>query len=237
MLSEHDFERCSYEAEGAKSLLDEQLAVIQYPVAISAASPLALQNIDQLDPGPGVMLIQSPFEPDIYEDAATAPERFALDKYIIFSELCQRLGAKAVVVNHVKVERQQDTLSTKVSGERPIGSIEGNIDRELTRKFSEQMTMTLKFSGSSADIAGAQQLLQSRNLTRDSCMSSLIEMRKEGPNQLMSRKLVINLSSETKKNLSIAARITVPGFVSLGIDYKTTSSRQLDYVVTLDVQF
>ena len=40
------------------------------------------------------MLVQSPYDPDTYEDASLAPQRFALAKLMYFSMLCMHLGAE-----------------------------------------------------------------------------------------------------------------------------------------------
>lgn len=83
VLHDHDIERCSYEPGAAQALLDEEAFVLQFPLRSQGSHPASLQNI--LDAGlarPGNVLVQSPYDVDSYEEAALAPQRFALAKHM-----------------------------------------------------------------------------------------------------------------------------------------------------------
>ena len=95
VLDQHDIERCGYEPGAAQALLDEEAYVLSFPVRMQGDISPALQNV--LDMGqarPGVILVQSPYDPDMYEEASLAVHRFALAKHMYFSTLCMYLGAK-----------------------------------------------------------------------------------------------------------------------------------------------
>lgn len=74
VLQQYDLEKCTYEPGAAQALLDDEAFVLQFPICSEGNAPAALQNI--CDSGlarPGCVLVQSPYDPDTYEDASLAP--------------------------------------------------------------------------------------------------------------------------------------------------------------------
>jgi hypothetical protein len=68
-------------------------------------------------------------------------------------------------------------------------------------------------------------------------MRTLLEMRRDGSNELRTRKLVLSLSSEARSNLSVAGRAKVPAFIELSADYDRALREQYDYTLTVTVRF
>lgn len=238
VLQQHDVEKCGYEPGAARALLDEEAYVLQVPVRAQHQSPAALQNI--LDAGlarPGSMLVQSPYDPDTYEEASLAPQRFALAKHMYFSMLCMHLGAKEVSVEQIDLRTSSGRSSLDVKAERPVGSAQITVESEELEKFRAQMHLRDEFSGGPPDLAVAERLLRRTGLWADPNMRTLLEMRRDGSNQLMTRKLVLSLSSEAKSNLNVVGRLNVPTFIKLSTEYGRVLREQCDYTITLLVRF
>jgi hypothetical protein len=119
VLQQHDVEKCSYEPGAAQALLDEEAYVLPYPLKFAGEPSAALQNI--LDAGlvrPGVMLVQSPYDSNMYEEASLSPQRFALAKHMYFSTLCMHLGAKEVRVKQIDLRMRSGKMTIDAKGER-----------------------------------------------------------------------------------------------------------------------
>lgn len=241
VLQEHDIEKCAYEPEGASFLLDKEAYLLPFPLPLPSKDniPVALQNI--LDTGlarPGYMLVQSPYDINLYEEASLAPQRFALAKHMYFSMLCMHLGAKEVIVEQIDLRIQSGGSTLEVKGGKS-GVVNAKLTAEFEEldKFQAQMNLRDEFNGGPANIEAAEQLLRRTSLWADSNMRTLIEMRREGVNQLKTRKLVLSLSSEAKSNLKVVGRIEVPKFVRLSIDYERVINEQQEYILTVTVNF
>jgi hypothetical protein len=238
VLQQHDVEKCAYEPGAAQALLDEEAYVLQFPLRVQGETPAALQNL--MDAGlarPGGMLVQSPYDVDTYEDAALAPQRFALAKHMYFSTLCMHLGAKEVSVEQIDLRTRTGKTTLDVKGERLGGSAQLTVESEELEKFRAQMHLRDEFAGGPPDVAAAERLLRRTNLWSDPNMRTLIEMRRDGSNQLMTRKLVLSLSSEAKSNLNVVGRLKVPAFVKLSAEYDRVVREQYDYTLTVLVRF
>lgn len=238
VLQQHDLEKCAYEPGAAQSLLDEEAYVLQFPVRPQGELSMALRNI--VDSGlarPGTMLVQNPFEPDTYEEASLAPQRFALAKHMYFSSLCMHLGAKEVIVEQIDLRTRTGKTSIDAQGERHGVKGQVSVEAEELERFRAQMNLRDEFAGGPPDIAAADLLLRRTGLLADPNMRTLLEMRRDGANQLLSRKLVLNLSNEAKSNLNVVGRLKIPAFVKLSVEYDRIVQEQQDYTLTVFVRF
>lgn len=238
VLQQHDLEKCAYEPGAAQSLFDEEAYVLQFPVREKGEESRALRNL--VDAGlarPGSMLVQSPFDSDIYEEASLAPQRFALAKHMYFSTLCMYLGAKEVSVEQIDLRTRTGKTSVDVKGERLGASAQMSIEAEELERFRAQMNLRDEFAGALPDIEAAERLLRRTGLLADPNMRTLLEMRRDGVNQLLARKLTLSLSSEAKSNLNVVGRLKVPQFVTLSGEYDRVIKEQYDYTLTVIVKF
>lgn len=238
VLQQHDLEKCAYVPGAAQSLLDEEAYVLQFPVRPQGEVSTALQNI--VDAGlarPGTVLVQSPFDSDAYEEASLAPQRFALAKHMYFSTLCMHLGAKEVSVEQIDLRTRAGKTSVDVKGERLGASAQVSVEAEEIERFRAQMNLRDEFIGGPPDIAAADRLLRRTGLLADPNMRTLLEMRRDGLNQLLTRKLALSLSSEAKSNLNVVGRLKIPAFVRLSFEYDRVVREQHDYTLTVTVRF
>ncbi len=240
VLQQHDLEKCAYEPDAAQSLLDEEAYVLQFPVRLQGEMSSALRNI--VDTGlarPGTILVQSPFDPDVYEEASLAPQRFALAKHMHFSMLCMHLGAKEVSVEQIDLRTRSGKTSFDVKGDRPGTGAQASVkaEAEELERFCAQMNLLDEFIGGPPDADAAERLLRRTGLWADPNMRTLLEMRRDGANQLRTRKLVLSLSSEARSNLNVVGRMKVPAFVRLSAEYDRVVKEQQDYTLTVVVRF
>lgn len=238
VLQQHDLERCAYEPDAAKALLDEEAYVLQFPVQEKDGMPVALKNI--IDAGlarRGGVLVQSPYDSDAYEDASLAAQRFALAKHMYFSMLCMHLGAKEVSVEQIDLRTCEGNTTLNVSGDRVDGSAQTTINSHELENFRAQMNLRDEFVGGDPDVVAAERLLRRTGLWAEPNMRTLLEMRREGSNQLLTRKLKLSLSSEAKSNLNVVGRLKIPAFVKLSGEYGKVVREQCDYTLTVLVRF
>ncbi|MYM98737.1 hypothetical protein [Duganella vulcania] len=238
VLQQHDLEKCAYEPGAAQSLFDEEAYILPFPIRPQGEVSPALRNI--IDAGlarPGSMLVQSPFDGDSYEEASLAPQRFALGKHMHFSTLCMYLGAKEVSVEQIDLRTRTGKSSVDLKAERLGATGQLSIEAEELERFRAQMNLCDEFAGSPPDIAAAERLLRRTGLLADPNMCTLLEMRREGMNRLLTRKLTLNLSNEAKSNLNVVGRLKVPKFVTLSVEYERVIKEQHDYTLTVVVKF
>lgn len=238
VLTQHDIEKCYYEPGAARSFFDEEVFVLPFPVQIQIQLHPAMKNI--LDSGlanPGVVLVQSPYEPNTYEDVSQAPVRFALAKHMHFSTLCMYLGAKEVTVEQDDQKARTDVKSIKTNGNYRGIKGDATLESEELSRLRSQLSLHNEFTGGKADVVAAEKLLRSTKLWGDPNMMSLVAMRQNSNNELVSHKLTINLSSETKRCLNVVGRLSVPTFVQLSADYKSVVQKQHDFTLTVIVKF
>ena len=237
ILSEHDYEKCSYTLGAGNAFLDQEACVLAYPVSQANDGHAAIRNIE--DSGllrPGVILVQSPYDLDTYEDALEAPHRFALMKHMYFSQLCKHLGATEVEVKQISVINGHTTHSLKLDGEHNEVGAGLSVERKDLNKLKSQMHLHDKFSGAPADILKAENFLRDARLWNDITLRTLLEMRRDGANIMQERTLILSLSNEAKRNISVAARINVPGIV-LSADYRSETAQQHEYQLTVKIKF
>lgn len=238
VLRDHDVEKCKYERGASQVLVNEEVHVLQWPLHAQSETPTALKNI--VDAGlarPGYMLVQSPYDLDTYEEATLAPQRFALDKHMYFSELCMHLGAKEVVVEDIHESSRYEGSGVGVEAERLGTGAQVGAKLDKLTKLRAQMSLRDEFEGGVADITAAEQLLRRTGLLVDPSMSSLVNMRQDGRNQLKTRRLMLSLSTETKSNLKVVGRFKVPAFLKLSAEYDRVVEDQKDYILIVTVRF
>jgi hypothetical protein len=238
VLQQHDLEKCAYELGGTDFLFDAEAFVLPFPVRPQGEVSTALGSI--IDAGlarPGAMLVQSPFDSNTYEEVSLAPQRFALAKHMYFSILCMHLGAKEVSVEQIDLRTKTGKTTVDIKGQRLAASAQVSVDAEELERFRAQMNLNDQFEGGPPDVSAAERLLRQTGLMADPNMRTLLEMRRDGANKLLTRKLVLSLSSEAKSNLNVVGRLKVPAFVKLSVDYGRVIQEQHDYTLTLVVKF
>ena len=238
VLNEADIEKCQYNPNDGIFLLDEESYVLRFPLEQPRETqPLALRNImDSRLASPGHILIQNPYDTNLYVEASSAPETFALAKYTHFSMLCMHLGAKECSVEQIEIKSKNGKMTFAANGGTPTATIKGDISKEKFSRLSKQLFLTDNFNGSSPNIVDAENFLRTKGLLNDPNMKSLLDMRR-GLNPIQKRTLTLNLSQEAKNNLNVATRLKTPAFVNLSADYSTILKEEYFFSVKINVTF
>ncbi len=238
VLSQYDFEKCEYDPDGSEILTDDEVFVLAYPVRVEGEVPEVLRNILQQNVArPGEILVQSPFDPNVYMPAGLAPERFALDKHLNVSMLCQLLGARSLRVEQIDLRTSNRKTTVSLKASKSGGSVGASVENEQLEAFRNKMNFSMTCAGGPPDIAKAEQMLEKTGLWSDPQLKALLDMRRDRPNALISYKLTLSLSSDIQSNLNIAARAKIPNFVNVSAEYKQVVKNRYEYTVTLDVAF
>ena len=235
VLRPADIERLGYEDDAQDLLLSEDVHIVSYPVRTQGGIVQDLVDKGQLRPG--AMLVQSPYDADDYEDAATAPEQFALAKYMAFSLMCRHLGAREVEVKQVDVTTDSLTNTGDISGSRGPVEASVKVEHERLDKLKQQLMLRHSYPGGPPDVEAAEALLRKRRLWGDATMKDLVELRRGEGNLLQKQTLTVNLSRESTATLSVVAGVKVPAFVSLNAEYERVAKQKVEYVLTLEVTF
>lgn len=238
VLQQHEVERCQYEPGAERALVDDETYVLPLPLAVDDASHQALRTLSEAGLlRPNSMLVQSPFDVDSYEEAHLAPQRFALAKHMYFSALCRHLGATEVSVEQITLNTSKGEQSLDVKASRLGAKGGATVKSEDLSKVMSQMDLHDEFTGGAPDVPAAERLLRRAGLWGDPSMRSLIEMRRDGANQIKSRRVKLSLSSEAQSTLSVAGRFEVPKFVKISADYKRVVQERHEYQLTVLVKF
>ena len=238
-LNEHEMQKCDYDPEMGQLLLDEELFVISFPFTGNQANlPMALQNIKDADLiRSDSVLIQSPFDCDVYEEMRAAPNRYALDKHLYFSTFCQLLGAKEISVKQIQIDTNGKSSKISVDGKRSGAKLNATIENKQAASFQAHLSLIERYAGGLPDIEAASKYLRAKKLSNDPVMRSLLEKRSFSNNSLEEQELVINLSQEVNKNMNIKAQAKFKSFASLKGEYNTESIQKNEYTLTVLVKF
>ncbi|KPF86311.1 hypothetical protein IP70_08380 [alpha proteobacterium AAP38] len=235
VLEQHDINNFSRKGE-TQYLTDTQTHVLVYPV-VGGYDNQALANI--LDAGlnrPRTVLIQSPFDLDVYVEATEAIEKFALAKHMFLSNFCQLLGATRVSVTQMDIVTNSNVQTLKANGGRLVASAEVSVERTADDSLCSQLNLVDEYAGGNPDVEAAEKLLRSTRLSGDPNMRSLLQARKAVGNSLIRRTLTVNLSTEANKNLKVIGRLNLPT-ATFGVEYAGENKQTKEYRLTLEVLF
>ena len=236
VLNQPEIDALEYREGGAELLLNEEVHIL--PSSLKPSNSVVQGLFDSGLARSGAVLIQSPFDKDVYEDSKQAVERFGLDKHLHFSTLCGLLGARKVTVEQVEHKNAEGKTAFSIEGGVPImGSGEGKIENEELTSFSNQLNLMDTFAGGSPNVPVAKELLKRTGLLGDANMRSLLEMCQNPNNPLTSRNLRLNMTSEVQRNLNVLARLDILAFLSLETDYNRHVREQTEFTLTIKVKF
>jgi hypothetical protein len=240
VLSESQIEQCHFIEGGSDLLRNPELAMLPLPVPPALADHPTVRRIEEADLlRPGMMLAQSPFDQDEYTNVELAAERFALDKHMLFSQVCSLLGAVRVSVHDVSVEDLERSLKGGVAAAGLLRQGGVEVAAELQQRLKQELRLDDTFAGGRPDVAGARRLVQSHRLAADPTISSLVRLREENGNPLTSRRLQVNLLRESRKVLQAVGKLSLgfPKFLDVDVDLSVASYGSLECVTETEVDF
>ena len=237
VLDQDDIEALRYEKGGSDLLLNEEVHILS-PLQ-PQPGPTVQSLVDQGLVAPGAVLVQNPFDKNLYQNESEAVAQFALAKYLHFSTLCYLLGARKVKVEETRRKDQNCEISLSAEG-RITGVASGELKKEKKEldSFGSQLSLIDVFEGSEPEVKAATEHLQRTGLLSDASMRGLLDLFQGKTNRIKSRKLRLNLTTEVHKNLKVLAKIHVPRYLSSGnIDYDRKVQEQTEYILTTTVTF
>jgi len=184
----------------------------------------------------GALLVQSPFDPDTYVDAEDAPEEFALAKHVLFLDFCQLLGASRVSVTQVTAVDGDKSESVDVAAERLGTNLSLGHDRSESEKLKARLSLLQELKGGPPDLAAAERFLCDNRLIADQTMKSLLRAR-AARNGVKRRIVTLNLSNETKKSLSVVAKLKIPATIEVSGTYKRVANERKTFEIEMEVTF
>lgn len=241
VLREVDIDKLSVSEQAADVLDNDEVHVLRYPPQQpnEIVSGLVGSGIAR----PGRVLIQSPFDVDVYRDSAQIVEECALDKYFYFSRLCQLLGAKRIAVEQITLKDSERKISSRVEAEFKVVEAEAKVGNEELDSFREKIVLEDTFPGDSPDIDAARELIARTGLSGDAGMRSLVDLRRGSKNLIKNRHLELNMTTETNRNLNVLARVKAGGpgglvrIMSLETDVDRILKERKEFTVRIKVDF
>ena len=187
---------------------------------------------------PGTVLVQNPFEKDLYQPEPEALEQFALAKHLHFSSLCSHLGARRVEIRQIHYRKGERDAKLSFEGGVPAGGLDGSVESKELKSFHSQLALRDKFEGGEPNLEAADELLQRTGLIYDSSMRGLRDIFQNRKNRIESRELTLNLTTETHRNLRVLAGLKVPeSLVSVQADFERRIKEKTEYILTTEVLF
>ena len=218
-----------------RQLLNKEVYVAEFP--ITEKEPL-LQNLQKSGLlRPNTVLIQSPFNTDVYEDASVCVKRFAVSKHLFFSAFCKALGAKEVSVNQIELRNSRGLYKFDASGERLGTTAELSAEKEDVEKLRSELVLKDVFDGGAPNIELATEIINKHSLQNEPVMTSLLDAFTTTENPFKERMLSLSLTSEVNKCLTIVANLDIPAVIKIGANYRQTFETQTEYYLTLKVVF
>ena len=235
VLNQTDIDALRFEKDGPELLLNEEIHILPYPP--QQPTPIEQDLINSGIARPGTVLIQSPFDKDIYQNSTQAVELFALDKYFYFSRLCRYLGAREVTIKQITRKDTEKETTVSLEGSVLRGSVDTKRENKELASLQKKLVLNDKFPGGAPDVPAARELLRKTGLLGDANMRSLLDMRQGSNNQITSREYQLNVTTETRGNLNVLTNLTVPSYLSLEAGYDRHVHEQTEFILTIKVDF
>lgn len=162
----------------------------------------------------GLILIKNPFDDDTYEHADRAIAAFAADKYHVMAKVAGLLGAIDVKFEDARIETEASSWAADLATRVKLGKGSASAKREVEKQVTSRIDAHMSFPGGQPSPDAAREYLRDRNLSRDSHLRRLIELR-EGPHAVLGYEMTVNGLSESESNLRCALDLANVGPVKL----------------------
>lgn len=216
---------------------NEGVAIISVPCDTSDTIVQELDERSLLTPGN--FLVQSPYNPNSYEEISNAPIEFALTKLLCLSQVCRLLGA--VELTFLSVEAQSEQGETVAKAEVGSHGIKGKVEgsHSTLSRLARRIELSDKFitNGKLADVEAAMTHIRSYRLSSDPIFKSLIEAQTPGAAKLGERLLKMSLSREVSSAMKFAIGLEVPIYADVSSQIQRLKSESYEYLLSVRVAF
>lgn len=185
---------------------------------------------------PGHVLVQSPYNTEIYYRADDARVAASEEKHFIFTQLCRLLGATRVTQE--VVERHEDNRVQKLSAEagKSPWKFKAVGQDQAEQRLASRIALDDTYFGHAADVAAALELLGKHNLVGDPFLTSCVDAR-SGGNELTSRSWTVELSQEVERKMDLVARLVVEKLINAEVTASTNWLSKKSYRAHYSVTF
>jgi hypothetical protein len=175
--------------------------------------------------------------------AATVHEEMAVEKFLAFANVCQRLSATLLEVKELREISDSGTIVGSAKFDRPSalqvnGKFSGASVRKLAQRIKARWVWNPGSGGSAgvADVHAARESATQHGILNDSVTRELIEQVEFSANPLSRQELHLNISSEAHRAVKAAIDVSAV-FKNLGpeIGASFDALRKHDYEVVLDL--
>jgi hypothetical protein len=243
VLSDAKIRECETNESGAALLTRPEIRLLSPDTINERDTALAseLSRDDLLHPG--MVLLRSPYNYSYFAEVKAAGTRFALEKCMLFSRLCQLLGADRIAIKEETVrvakKRRHATAEGASGGKSPAWAGDLNITSELTESIRHELTLEDVFEGGPAEIAGAEEFLREGHLSGEPTMQALLVARRPSTNSIRSRHLRLDLFRESQHLFEAVAQLKLPAFLGIraDVEYAAEEVASSYFSIDLVVQF
>lgn len=216
ILSQKDFNEAMTTYEVGKFLLDDEVCYLVKPDESDNVEqyPTLQKLYEGRQLKPGNILILDNEENDIYLSYDSLLERTVELQLNKFTELCQLMGAKKVILNYGSSTKENESIKLE-AGAKVKGVINGKagVKSEIIQKLLSSMKVETVFSGNSTpNIDKAKKLIATGIFNNNIQIISLFNKACHTENPIVSEKVTIKLAEEVSKKLEVFARIDAPIF-------------------------
>lgn len=185
---------------------------------------------------PGAILIQSPYDPSVYDNASEAFYTFAQAKCIHFATLCGLLAAKKVSVTHTEIvtNNSQDKLSVDAKALYGRGSVEAQ--KVFQNKMKKEIHIVQVFGQNEPKLDIARKYMSQYQWLSDAHINGLLVLR-EQQIPIQRETLTLSVTSESRENLNIALSLNIPTQVDMKVDIQRVKDETFDFSATFEVEF
>jgi len=235
VLDPYTFEKMTYDAELRDRL--NQPGVLVLPDDVDPKSDPVLEQLNhqglwQRD----AVLVQNPYNRDLYEVREEPHSEFAQSRLRIMTEVLYLLGAREF--HYVELEKHESDGRAEGHGGGGKGSVKADASwsRDTAESLRRGAELHHTWTGGDPDPVAARALLAKSNLTHDGALNTLIALREGSSNQHKSWVETFDLLRESSSVITLAAKVRA-GLYSGETTGKRARKQRTEYSVRYEIQY
>lgn len=213
ILSQQDFDQAMTTYELGSFLLDDNICYLVKPDKSDDVEKYpALQKLyksKQLKTG-NILILDNEVEDSYlpYDSLLKKTVELQLSK---FTELCQLVGAKKVVLSYVSKTKENESMKLGAEATTKVVNIKAGVKSEIVRDVLGSMETVTIFAGNSQpNIEKAKKLMATGIFSNNGNIISFFSKACNIENRMVSESVTVKLAEEVSKKLEVFAKIDSP---------------------------
>ncbi len=190
--------------ERAEILTNEEIHILSSRPA--QPNPAVQILIDQGLVTSGSVLVQNPFDKNLYYRKSEASEKIAVAKFLHFTTLCSHLGAREVKVEKIELNKEDRVKNDSVKSSAPALSSALGRKKEISSSLADRLLVTQEFDGGEPNIQAATELLQRTGLSNEPVFEDMLNKALIN-NKSKSSRIKLTLTTEGHQNSNILTKL------------------------------